>query len=101
MSTKEKSQAVSITILGKDYRVTCAENEQQALLRSAQELDLQMRAIRNSGKVNGVDRIAVMAALNLTTELHLAQNQNITPMGNISSKLANLRQKIEIVLENH
>jgi hypothetical protein len=39
--------------------------------------------------------------LNLTTELHLAQNQNINPMGNISSKLANLRQKIEIVLENH
>jgi len=101
MSTKAKPQAVSITILGKDYRVTCAEDEQETLLRSAQELDLQMREIRNSGKVNGIDRIAVMAALNLTTELHLAQNQSLTPINNFSSKIANLRQKIEIVLENH
>ncbi len=99
MSTK--SQAVSINILGKDYRVSCAIDEQETLLRSAQELDDQMREIRDSGKVNGVDRIAVMAALNLTNELFLAQRKNDSPISNISSKLANLRHKIENVLENH
>lgn len=97
-----KSQAVSISILGKDYRVSCAIEEQETLLRSAQELDEQMREIRDSGKVNGMDRIAVMAALNLTSELHLAQRKQNSPISsNISSKLANLRHKIENVLENH
>jgi cell division protein ZapA len=92
---------VAINILGKDYRVTCAEDEEETLLRSAQELDEQMREIRDSGKVNGTDRIAVMAALNLTNELHLAQRKGTMPISNISSKLTNLRHKIENVLENH
>ncbi len=99
MSTKP--HAVSINILGKDYRVSCAKDEQETLIRSAQELDEQMREIRDSGKVNGMDRIAVMAALNLTNELHLAQRKNPSPISNIATKLANLRNKIEIVLENH
>lgn len=99
MSKNSKVQPVSIKILGKDYRVACPEDEQEALIRSAQELDDQMREIRDSGKVNGTDRIAVMAALNLTHELRLTQQTEITPDDNMSKKLANLRHKIENVLE--
>ncbi|KAF3978109.1 MAG: cell division protein ZapA [Methylococcales symbiont of Iophon sp. n. MRB-2018] len=102
MNTNTNPQPVSINILGKDYRVTCAVDEEETLIRSAQKLDQQMREIRASGKVNGTDRIAVMAALNLTNELHLAQrNKTTAPISSISSKLANLRHKIEKALENH
>jgi len=100
MTPNKKLMPVSIKILGKDYRVACSENEQETLVRAAQELDGQMREIRDSGKVHGADRIAVMAALNLTHELRQAQSQNTSPTGYISDQLANLRHKIENVLEN-
>jgi cell division protein ZapA len=91
---------VSIKILGKDYRIACSEDEEEALLRSAQELDEQMREIRDTGAVNGTDRIAVMAALNLTHELRQTQSKNAPSNAGISAQIANLRHKIENVLEN-
>lgn len=101
MITKEKVLPVSINILGKDYRVACTEEEKETLTRSAKELDRQMREIRDSGKVNGADRIAVMAALNLTHELRQIQNKNVSPNEFVSNQLTNLRHKIEKVLENN
>ena len=100
MNKQPKLHPVSIKILGKDYRVACSEDEQETLLRSAQELDEQMRKIRDSGTVIGTDRIAVMAALNLTHELRQTQNNDSSPGSGISGRLANLRHKIENVLEN-
>ena len=100
MSDNTKIHPVSIKILGKEYRVACSEDEQETLLRAAQELDEQMREIRDSGAVNGADRIAVIAALNLTHELHQAQAKSTHSKGGISGQLANLRHKIENVLEN-
>jgi cell division protein ZapA len=63
------TQTVTVKILDKEYQVACPENEQKALLDSASHLDRQMRLIRQSGKVIGVERIAVMAALNITHEM--------------------------------
>lgn len=105
MNQNTKIQAVSIKILGKDYKVACPLDECETLKLSAKELDQQMREIRDSGTVIGSDRIAVMAALNLTHELHIVQRKVTSPKAyiahGISSKLANLRRKIENVLENH
>lgn len=100
MSAKNKLIPVSIKILGKDYRVACTENEQETLIQAAHELDGQMREIRDSGSVNGADRIAVMAALNLTHELNQVKSNNTSPTGYLSHQIANLRHKIENVLEN-
>jgi cell division protein ZapA len=60
---------VSVKILEKEYQVSCPLEERPALLDSAAYLNRKMREIRDSGKVIGLDRIAVMAALNLTNEL--------------------------------
>lgn len=68
MST-EPAIPVDITILDKEYRVACPEGEREALERSARFLDGKMREIRHTGKVIGNDRVAVMAALNITHEL--------------------------------
>jgi cell division protein ZapA len=65
----EKPTTVEVNILDKDYLVACPDNARQALLQAAQHLDSQMREIRASGKVFGTERIAVMAALNITHEL--------------------------------
>jgi cell division protein ZapA len=60
---------VTVYILDKEYRVACPEDEHSALLASASLLNARMKQIRDSGKVIGADRVAVMAALNLTHEL--------------------------------
>jgi len=60
---------VTVKILDKDYQVACPEEQEAQLVVSAKYLDKQMRGIRNSGKVIGLERIAVMAALNIGYEL--------------------------------
>ena len=60
---------LDVSILGREYRIACAEEERDALLEAVAHLDARMRGIRDSGKVSGVDRIAVMAALNLANDL--------------------------------
>jgi cell division protein ZapA len=60
---------LDVMILGREYRVACAEDEKAALLEAVSFLDARMREIRDSGKVSGVDRIAVMAALNVANDL--------------------------------
>ncbi len=67
---KERDVArVSVRILEKEYFVACPYEERSDLLDSAEFLNSKMREIRDSGKVVGLDRIAVMAALNLANEL--------------------------------
>lgn len=63
-------ETVSVHILGKDYQVACPDEERDSLIRSAAELDRRMKVIRQTGSVIGVERIAVMAALNLVHELN-------------------------------
>jgi cell division protein ZapA len=65
---------VSVTILGKEYQVACPADQQAELLLSARHLDEQMRSIKSTGKVIGLERIAVMAALNISHELLQARN---------------------------
>lgn len=59
---------VTVRILDKEYQVACQPEEVDELTASARHLDKQMRTIRETGKVLGLDRIAVMAALNITHE---------------------------------
>jgi cell division protein ZapA len=95
----QKSQPVSLNIMGKEYKIVCEPEEQDDLVRSAQQLDLQMRKMRDAGKVSGSDRIAVMVALNLAHELQLLKTQNALLNRNLNDCLARMSQKIENVLE--
>jgi cell division protein ZapA len=95
----QKPQPVSLTIMGKEYKIACEPDEQDDLMRSAQQLDAQMRKMRDAGKVSGSDRIAVMAALNLAHELQLMKTQNALLNRNLNECLARMNQKIENVLE--
>lgn len=65
----DNAKTIEVNILGRGYRVSCADGEREALMRAVEYLDAKMGEIKNSGKVNGTDRIAVMAALNIAHEL--------------------------------
>jgi cell division protein ZapA len=96
----KKPQPVSLTIMGKEYKIACAADEQSDLIKSARQLDAQMCQMRDSGKVTGADKIAVMAALNLAHELQQMKNQTTLPNPALSESLTKITRKIENVLEN-
>jgi cell division protein ZapA len=62
--------------MDKEYQVACPEEQEAELVISAKYLDKQMRSIRDTGKVIGLERIAVMAALNISYELLQASESN-------------------------
>lgn len=98
MSPSEPAR-VSVRILEKEYFVACPYEERSALLDSAEHLNARMREIRDSGKVVGLDRIAVMVALNLTHELLRLKDREAKLEGEISGRLRTVRERVESTLE--
>jgi len=64
----EHAKTIEISILGRSYKIACEEGERDALMQAVAYLDGKMDEIKKGGKVNGTDRIAVMAALNIAHE---------------------------------
>jgi len=90
---------VIVEILGKEYRISCAENERDALLASARYLDEKMGDVRTGGKVVGSERIAVMAALNISHELLQQKFQEHERKKQLQSRLSGLQGRIEVALD--
>lgn len=64
-----ESKGIDVTIMGRQFRVACPEEERQELLEAVAYLDKRMREIKDTGKLVGVERIAIMAGLNIAHEL--------------------------------
>jgi len=62
-------KGLQINVMGREFRVACPENEQKGLLEAVDYLNKKMAEIRDNGKVIGLERIAIMAALNIAHEL--------------------------------
>lgn len=84
---------VTVTILGREYRLACAPEEKASLVSCAQYVDGKMAAIRDGGKVLGADRIAVMAALQIAHELFSAQSSDGVEVGDLRRRV---RQLLEV-----
>lgn len=91
---------VSVRILEKEYQVACPASERTALLDSAETLNERMREIRDSGKVVGLDRIAVMAALNMANELLQARQHGQSLEDTVGNRIKVLSDRVESVLGN-
>lgn len=89
---------VSVRILDKEYQVACPANERTDLLDSAEILNAKMREIRDSGRIVGLDRIAVMAALNMANDLLHAQARDRILEGDVSTRLKTISDRVESVL---
>ncbi|WP_455196895.1 cell division protein ZapA [Kaarinaea lacus] len=89
---------VTIRILDKEYQIACSEEERHSLLDSARYLDERMKEIRNTGKVIGSERVAVMAALNITHDLLQSRMQAQNNVAVDGTKLKNLQEKVETAL---
>ena len=89
---------VSVRILEKEYQVACLPEERSELLDSAEFLNGKMRDIRDAGNIVGLDRIAVMAALNLAHEL-LKRNRNDAIESEVTERVRQMRERVESALE--
>jgi cell division protein ZapA len=89
---------VSVRILGKEYQVACPIQEKADLLASAELLNQKMQAIRDSGKVLGLDRVAVMAALNMANELIKRADEDRELKGIVDLRIKAMRERLDSAL---
>ena len=89
---------VSVRILDKEYQVACPASERTDLLDAAEILNAKMLEIRDSGRVVGLDRIAVMAALNMANDLIHSQARDRLLDGDLSGRLKIISERVENVL---
>jgi len=92
------SEPVNVRILDREYLVGCPPEEREGLLAAARLLDARMREIRGGNRMAGIDRIAVLAALNLAGELLEHRGQGEGRDGEIRRGLAELNRKIDGLL---
>ena len=97
--SREAVRPLSVRILEKEYIVACGPDERTDLLDSAEILNKSMREIRDSGKIAGLDRIAVMAALNLAHEVLKLRARDSTASHEHGHRIKALRERVESALE--
>ena len=98
VDTPVQSKAVNIRVLDKEYQVACPVDEEAALHDSARLLNEKMREVRDTRKMVGADRVAVMAALNLAHDLLQLQSGMGGSESGVNQKLRNLQNKIEAAI---
>lgn len=89
---------VTVKLLGRDFQVKCPPDKVVDLQNAAVYLDAQMREVANTGKVQSLDRIAAIAALNVVYDLKSEKKQSHSFMETISNRIQNLHNKIEKAL---
>ncbi len=92
-----KAKALDVSIMGRSYKVACAEEEREALLQAVSYLDRKMNEIKVAGKVASLERIAVMAALNITHEL-LSQKIGGFDAGELRRRMSAMQVMLDEVL---
>ena len=101
MKQDKEITTVSVRILDKEYQVSAPADEVDELTKSARVLDERMNEIRDSGKVFGADRIAVMAGLNLSHELLRVQGSAGENRDIIENRTTGLVDRISETLATH
>lgn len=93
--SKDKDKALDVTILDREFRVACPEDERAELLEAVSYLDKKMREVRDTGKVATVERIAIMAALNIAHELLTTRLGSGFDMGEFKRRMNSMQATIE------
>jgi cell division protein ZapA len=96
--SEQQSTSVQVKILDKDYQVNCPHSDQEALMKSARYLDENMRKIKSRGNIHGAEKIAVMAALNITHDM-LRKNRLINETRHVTAQqVKGIEDKIEVAI---
>lgn len=94
----EAVKHLDISIMGREFRVACPAAEEETLLQAVQLLDARMHDIRTAGKVIGIEKIAIMTALNMTHEFLSTKVEGGFDIGSIQRKIDNMNSTIDAAL---
>lgn len=94
----QEKKPVNITILDKEYLISCPDEEREHLHLAVEYLNDKLQELKNSGKVIGSERIAVMTALNITSEYLAYKEENSDYNNNIDTTIKRLQNKINDAL---
>lgn len=86
--------SVDVTIMGRAFTVACSDEEREGLMEAVGYLNKKMNDIRDAGKVVGVERIAIMTALNLSHELLNAKSGDID-IGDYKRRISLMQNQID------
>jgi cell division protein ZapA len=95
------SETVAVNILDREFLIGCTPEERPGLIAAASYLDSKMREIRAATRAQGVDRIAVLTALNITHEFLQLKNRTENDSGTVAQHLQLLRSKLDGALATH
>ena len=98
MMADTPAKTVEVNLLGRSYRVACADGEREALMQAVAYLDGKMNEIRKSGKVMGAERIAVMAALNVAHELLSIKLGSGFDVGLAKRRMAEIESRLDAAI---
>lgn len=100
MSVLNRGETVSldVTIMGREYRVACKPDEKQELLDAVAYVDKQMRQIRDTGKQNNAERVAVMTALNVAHELLKVRVAGNVDLGGLRRRIQDMQSMVDATL---
>lgn len=88
------AKTIDVNIMGREFTVACTDEERPALLEAVSYLDRKMHDIRDTGKVVGIDRIAIMAALNLSHELLHTKTGDVD-IGDYKRRISAMQSQID------
>jgi len=98
---KARDKGLAIQILGRDFRVSCPEGEEERLSASVEFVNRHMKDLRDTGKVTGNERIAIMAALNIAHELLAGKPAKAAPSvddGDYRRRIALMQETLDAAL---
>jgi cell division protein ZapA len=90
-------RGVDVNIMGREFTVSCTDEERPGLMNAVNYLDRKMKDIQATGKIVGADRIAVMAALNITHELLNAKSGSFD-IGDFKRRIDSMQEQIDEVM---
>ncbi len=88
------AKSIDVSIMGREFTVACTDEERAGLLEAVSYLDRKMHDIRDTGKVVGIDRIAIMAALNLSHELLHTKTGDVD-IGDYKRRISAMQSQID------
>jgi cell division protein ZapA len=90
-----EAKSLQVTIMGREFRVACPDEEQAGLLEAVDYLNKKMLEIRDAGKVIGIERIAIMAALNIAHEFLTAKPGGAFDIAEIKRRMNRMETVID------
>lgn len=93
------AKGLDVNIMGREFRIACKEEDKLGLLKAVEYLNTRMRDIRDAGKVVGVERIAIMAALNITHEFLTTRVDGGFDVGEFKRRIIGMQSAVDEAMD--